>query len=86
MSRLKVPVFIRYTKIEEICDHDDQEGIICDDFRGYVDVDAGELQLSREDLQKILSEYLYDIAEILKTDRRLLDELLRKLNININTW
>jgi hypothetical protein len=83
---MKVPVFIRYSKIEELCDHDEQEGIICDDFKGYVDVDVGDIQLNRNDLKKLLNEYLDDIAEILKADRSLLDELLRKLNINLNTW
>ena len=83
---MKVPVFVGYSKIEELCDHDGQEGIICDDFRGYVDVDVGDIQLNRNDLKKLLNEYLDDIVDILKADRRLLDELLRKLNINLNTW
>jgi len=59
---------------------------MCEDFKGYVNVDVGNVQLDRSDLEKIVSEYLDDIAEILKADRRLLDELLRKLNTNINTW
>ena len=83
---MKAPVVIKFSKIEEICDHDEEEGVMCDDFRGYVDVDAGELQLSREDLQKILSEQLDEIVDILKADRRLLEELLRKINLNVNTW
>jgi len=83
---MKVPVFIKYSKIEELCDDNGQEGIICDDFKGYIDVDVGDIQLNRNDLKKLLNEYLDDIAEILKADRRLLDELLRKLNINLNTW
>jgi len=83
---VKAPVVIKFSKIEEICDHDEEEGVMCDDFRGYVDVDAGELQLSREDLQKILSEQLDEIVDILKADRRLLEELLRKINLNVNTW
>lgn len=83
---MKAPVFIRYSKIEEICDHDEQEGIVCDDFKGYVDVDVNDVQFTRADLEKIVSEYLDEIVNILKTDRRLLDELLRKLNVNLNTW
>jgi len=83
---MKVPVFIKYSKIEELCDPDEQEGIICDDFKGYVDVDVGDIQLNRNDLKKLLNEYLDDIVDILKADKRLLDELLRKLNINLNTW
>ena len=83
---MKVPVFVGYSKLEGICDCDEQEGIICDDFKGYIDVDVGDIQLNRNDLKKLLNEYLDDIAEILKADRRLLDELLRKLNINLNTW
>ena len=83
---MKVPVFIRYSKIEELCDHNEQEGIICDDFKGYVDVDVGDIQLNRNDLKKLLNEYLDDIVYILKADRSLLDELLRELNINLNTW
>ena len=78
---MKVPVFIRYSKIEELCDDNGQEGIICDDFKGYIDVDVGDIQLNRNDLKKLLNEYLNDIAEILKADRRLLDELLRNLNM-----
>jgi hypothetical protein len=83
---MKVPVFIKYSKIEELCDHDEQEGIICDDFRGYVGVDVSDVELNRNDLEKLVREYLDDIADILKADKRLLDELLRKLNINLNTW
>jgi len=83
---VRAPVFIKYSKIEEICDYDEQEGIVCDDFKGYVDVDVSDLQLSRNDLEKIVSEYLDEIADILKADSRLLDELLRKLNVNLNTW
>jgi len=78
---MKVPVFVGYSKIEELCDHDGQEGIICDDFKGYVDVDVGDIQLNRNDLKKLLNEYLDDIVDILKADRRLLDELLRNLNM-----
>ena len=83
---MKVPVFIKYSKIEDICDYDDQEGIICDDFKGYVDVDAGDVKFNRNDLEKIVNEYLDDIADILMEDKNLLDELLKKLNVNINTW
>ena len=83
---MKVPVFIKYSKIEDICDYDDQEGIICDDFKGYVDVDANDIKFDRNDLEKIVNEYLDDIADILMEDKRLMDELLRKLNVNINTW
>jgi len=83
---MKVPVFIRYSKIEELCDGNGQEGVVCDDFRGYVDVDVSDIQLNHNDLEKVVREYLGDIADILMTDRRLLDELLRKLNINLNTW
>jgi len=82
---MKVPVFIRYSKIEELCDGNGQEGVVCDDFRGYVDVDVSDIQLNHNDLEKVVREYLGDIADILMTDRRLLDELLRKLNINLNT-
>ena len=83
---MKVPVLIKFSKIEEICDHDDQEGVVCDDFKGYVNVDVGNVELDRSDLEKIVSEYLDEIADILKADRRLLEELLRKLNLNLNTW
>ena len=79
---MKVPVFVGYSKLEGICDCDEQEGIICDDFKGYIDVDVGDIQLNQNDLKKLLNEYLDDIAEILKADRRLLDELLRNLNMN----
>jgi len=83
---MKVPVYIKYSKIEDICDYDDQEGIICDDFKGYVDVDVGDVKFDRNDLEKIVNEYLDDIADILMEDKRLMDELLKKLNVNINTW
>jgi len=83
---MKVPVFIRYSKIEELCDDNGQEGIICDDFKGHVDVDVSDIQLNHNDLEKLVREYLGDIADVLKADKRLLDELLRKLNINLNAW
>ena len=86
MSRVKVPVVIKFSKIEEICDHDEEEVVMCDDFKGYVTVDVGNVELDRNDLEKIVSEYLDDIVDILKTDKRLLEELLRKLNTNINIW
>jgi len=83
---MKVPVFIKYSKIEDICDYNDQEGVICDDFKDYIDVDVGGVKFDRNDLEKIVNEYLDDIADILMMDKRLMDELLKKLNININTW
>ena len=83
---MKVPVFIKYSKIEDICDYDEHEGIVCDDFKGYVDVDVSDVQFDRNDLEKIVKEYLDDIADILVVDKDLLDELLKKLNVNINTW
>ena len=79
---MKVPVFIKYSKIEDICDYDEREGIICDDFKGYVDVEVGGVQFNRNDLEKIVNEYFDDIADILITDEHLLDKLLKKLNIN----
>jgi hypothetical protein len=79
---VKVPVFIKYTKIEDICDYDEHEGVICDDFKGYVNVDVDDVQFDRNDLEKIVKEYFDDIADILIADKRLMDELLRKLNIN----
>ena len=83
---MKVPVFIKYSKIEDICDYDEHEGIVCDDFKGYVDVDVGDVQFDRSDLGKIVKEYLDDIADVLMMDKDLLDELLKKLNVNLNTW
>jgi hypothetical protein len=79
---MKVPVFVGYSKLEGICDCDEQEGVVCDDFRGYVDVDVSNIRLNHNDLEKLVREYLGDIADILMTDRPLLDELLRNLNIN----
>jgi len=83
---MKVPVFVGYSKLEGICDCDEQEGVVCDDFKGYVDVDVSDIQLNHNDLEKLVREYLGDIADVLKADKRLLDELLRKLNINLNAW
>ena len=82
---MKVPVFIKYSKLEGICDCDGQEGIVCDDFKGFVDVDVANVELNRNDLEKLVNEYLDDITNILVADRHLLDELLRKLNVNLNT-
>jgi len=33
-------------------------------------------------LEELVREYLGDIADLLKADKRLLDELLRNLNMN----
>jgi tetrahydromethanopterin S-methyltransferase subunit B len=82
---MKVPVFIRYSKLEGVCDCDEQEGVVCDDFKGSVDVDVSDIQLNHNDLEKLVNEYLDEIADILMADRHLLDELLRKLKINLNT-
>ncbi|MFP3214313.1 MAG: hypothetical protein RXR18_03785 [Nitrososphaeria archaeon] len=79
---MKVPVFIKYSKLEDNCYCDKQEGIICDDFKDYVDVDTDDVQLDRTDLEDIVNEYLDDIADILMMDKRLLDRLLKKLNKN----
>jgi hypothetical protein len=93
---VKVPVFIRYRDIEDICDCDGQEGIICDDYKGYIDIGVDDVEFDNDDLEEIVKEYgddiledivekyLDDIADILMEDKRLLDKLLRKLNIN--TW
>ena len=90
---MKVPVFIRYRDLEDICYNDTYEGIICDDYKGYVDVDVDDVEFDRNDLEEIVREhiddileeivedYIDDIADILKKDKRLMDELLKKLNL-----
>ena len=79
---MKVPVFIKYSKLEDNCYCDKLEGIICGDFKDYIDVDTDDVQLDRTDLEDIVNEYLDDIADILSMDKRLLDRLLKKLNKN----
>ena len=82
---MKVPVYIKYIRLEDNCYCDKQEGIICDDFKDYVDVDVDDVKINRDDIEDIVNEYLDDIADILMMDKRLLDRLLKKLNINANT-
>jgi len=77
---MKVPVFIKYNRLEDNCDCDKQEGIICNDFKDYVDVDVDDVEFDRTDLEDIVNEYIDDIADILLMDKRLLDELFKKLN------
>jgi len=91
---MKVPVFIGYRELEEECYCDGQEGIICDDYKGYVNVGVDDVEFDDEDLEEIVREYgdeiledivdkyIDDIARILMKDKRLLDKLLKKLNIN----
>jgi len=81
---MKVPVYIKYSKLEDNCYCDKIEGIICDDFKDYVDVDVDDVKINRDDIEDIVNEYLDDIADILMMDKRLLDRLLKKLNINTN--
>ena len=82
---MKVPVYIKYRKLEDYCYCDKYEGIICDDFTDYVDVNVDDVEIYRDDLEGIVGKYLDDIADILMMDKRLLDRLLKKLNINNNT-
>jgi len=94
---MKVPVFIRYRDIEDICNCDEREGIICDDYKGYVNANVDDVEFEDEDLEEIVREYgdeiledivekyIDDIADILRKDKRLLDKLLKKLNNYINT-
>jgi hypothetical protein len=77
---MKVPVFIKYSRLEDNCDCDKQEGIICNDFKDYVDVGVDDVEFDRTDLEDIVNEYIDDIADILMMDKRLLDELFKKLN------
>ena len=79
---MKVPVFIKYTRLEDNCYCDKLEGIIYDDYKDYVDVDVDDVELDRTDLEDIANEYIDDIADILMVDKRLLDRLLKKLNKN----
>ena len=79
---MKVPVFIKYSRLEDNCYYDKLEGIICGDFKDYVDVDVDDVHFDRTDLEDIVNEYMDDIADILMMDKRLLDELLKKLNRN----
>jgi len=73
-------VFIKYSRLEDNCDCDKQEGIICNDFKDYVDVDVDDVEFDRTDLEDIVNEYFDDIADILMMDKRFLDELSKKLN------
>jgi len=83
---VEVPVVISYSKIEELCEYDEHEGIVCDDFKGYIDVDVEEVKLSQDDLEKIMDKYLDDISDILKMDKRLLEKLQRQLDKSVNLY
>jgi hypothetical protein len=83
---MKVPVFIKYNKLEDNCYCDKQEGILCDDFKDYVDVDVYDVQFDRTDLEDIVNEYFDDIADILMTDKRLLERFLDELSKKLNKY
>jgi hypothetical protein len=79
---MRVPVYVDHHTLEykEICYYVEWEkSIRCDDFYDEHEYEIDEVELDRIDLEKIVDEYLDDIIDILLSDRKLMNILLKKL-------
>lgn len=77
---MRANIRIKYSDLEEICYYDDYErGVVCDDYKGTVDIDAEDTTFDRLDLETIVDQYIDDIIDILLSDKRYRSILLKKL-------
>ena len=76
-----VPVRVHHRDLEEeLCYYDDWEkSVICDDYYAEHEVTVDEVEFEYADLEDIVREYTDDIIDILLGDKRLTNELLKKL-------
>ena len=75
-----VPVRIDYRELEELCYYDDWEkGVICDNYNAEHEYTVDESEFDYTDLKDIVETYTDDIIDVLLSDRRLTNELLKKL-------
>lgn len=75
-----VPVYIDERDLENMCYYDeDEESVICDDYDYDHEYTVDQVEFDRADLEDIVDEYFDDIIDIIFDDRRLVNELLKKL-------
>jgi hypothetical protein len=75
-----VPVYIHYRDLEELCYYDDdEESVVCDDYDYDHEYTVDEVEFDDADLEDIVREYTDDIIDIILSDRRLTNALLKKM-------
>lgn len=80
MSQVLIPISIKYSDLEEMCYFDKYEGgVICDDLNTTIEMTPEEVEFEREDLEQIVDEYFDEIIDILLSDKRYRDKILRRL-------
>jgi len=75
-----VPVSIHYRDLEELCYYDDWEkSVVCHDYNADHEYTVDEVEFEYADLKDIVEEYTDDIIDILVSDRKLVNVLLKKM-------
>jgi len=76
-----VPVRVHHRDLEEeLCYFDDWEkSVICDDYNAEHEYTVDEVEFEYVDLKDIVEEYTDDIIDILLSDRKLMNALLKKM-------
>jgi hypothetical protein len=75
-----VPVSIHHHDLEELCYYDDWEkSVMCDYYNAGHEYTVDEVEFDYADLKDIVEEYTDDIIDILLSDRKLVNVLLKKM-------
>lgn len=77
---MRANVKIKYNDLEELCYSDENEGVICDNYEGEIELNPSDVIFYRFDLEEIIDDYLDEIIDILLKHHR--DVLLKKLGLN----
>lgn len=78
---MKVPIKIKYSKLEEECYWDDwEDGVVCNDLETIVETQPEYVEFDREDIEKIITLYPDDIINVIVNNKRFREALMKKLN------
>jgi hypothetical protein len=85
-----VPVRVHHRDLEEeLCYYDEWEkSVICDDYYAEHEYTIDDVEFEGGDIEDIVREYFDDIVDIILSDKKLTNELLKKMRsrkINVST-
>jgi hypothetical protein len=87
-----VPVHVHHRELEEeLCYFDEWEkSVVCDDYYNTFEYTVDEVEFEVGDLEDIVDDYFDDIVDIILSDRRYREKLLkkmrsRKIDVSVDT-
>jgi len=76
-----VPVHVHHRDLEEeLCYYDEWEkSVICDDYYAEHEYTIDDVEFEGGDIEDIVREYFDDIVDIILSDKKLTNELLKEM-------